>query len=129
MTTINAVTTLNSIHQNNINISLMERDCGYQIYFINKKNKDLSYTDLSELNEKIRCAINKNKTFYLTFCGISKNGKDIPDYYYMTLRGHQIKFENRKDNLIFNFDINANLENILSNIFKENIGLFIQIYL
>jgi len=149
MTTINAVTTLNSIYHNEIKVSLMDREDGYQIYFINKKGQDpgevrgtsglrdktggfisdLIYTDISKLKDKIKCAINNNKIFYLTFCGVSNNGNDIPDYYYVTLTGHQVKFDCKNNDLIFNFKINASLEKILKNIFKENIGLFIQVYL
>lgn len=125
MTTINGIATIDNICHNNIKVSYMERDCGYQIYFINYKGKDLEYTGLNEFNHQINKAINKNKTFYLTFCGVSKNGNNIPDYYYITLTGKQVSYKNNE----FKFDINANLEKILNNIFKENIGVFIQIYL
>ena len=136
MTTINTVSTINGVRGNNIVIEVIHNnvsDNGLQFYYLDQSGNTI--TNYYDFNERIRDAIKKNRLIYITFCGISNKDRSVPEYLYMTFHGVDVISYSGKQNhnqviLNFNFKkIGLSIEQELKNLFTDNIGVFIQVYL
>ena len=136
MTTINTVSTINGVRGNNIVIEVIHNnisDNGLQFYYLDQSGNTI--TNYFDFNERIRDAIKRNRLIYITFCGISNKDRSVPEYLYMTFHGVDVVSYSGKQNhnqviLNFNFKkIGLSIEQELKNLFTDNIGVFIQVYL
>ena len=136
MTTINTVSTINGVRGNNIIIEVIHNnvsDNGLQFYYLDQSGNTI--TNYFDFNERIRDAIKRNRLIYITFCGISNKDQSVPEYLYMTFHGVDVISYSGKQNhnqVILNFNfrkIGLSIEQELKNLFMDNIGVFIQVYL
>ncbi len=135
-TTLNTVATINGIRSNNLIVEVMPNtvsDNSLQFYYLDQSGNTI--TNYFDFNERIRDAIKRNRLIYITFCGISNRDRSVPEYLYMTFHGEDVISYAGKQNcnqVILNFNfrkIGLSIENELKNLFTDNIGVFIQVYL
>ena len=136
--TINSVCSVDSVKGNRLILEVIPntlRNSGLQFYYLGKDNKDIRFVDYKEFNNQLEENLNKNKTFYIQFCGISRQNKSVPEYLYLTFNGCDVEYNGSEENcngvfLHFNFKKNGKtLEKELNNLFTNNVGVFIQSYL
>lgn len=136
MITINSVCTINGIVGNNLVLEVMPNtisDNSLQFYYLDQSGNTI--TNYFDFNDKMKDLIKRNKLFYITFCGISNKDYSVPEYYYLTFHGSDIisySGKQNKNQVILNFSfkkIGTTIEQELKNLFTENIGVFLQIYL
>lgn len=136
MTTINSVCTINSISKNNLVLEVMPNtisDNSLQFYYLDQSGNTI--TNYFDFNDRIQELIKRNKLLYITFCGISNKNNSVPEYLYLTFHGSDIisySGKQNKNQVILNFSfrkIGITIEQELKNLFTENIGVFLQIYL
>lgn len=136
MTTINTVSTINGVRGNNIVVEVMPNtasDSSLQFYYLDQSGNTI--TNYFDFNERITDAIKRNRLIYITFCGISNRDRSVPEYLYMTFHGVDVISYSGKQNrnqVILNFNfrkIGLSIEQELKNLFTDNIGVFIQVYL
>jgi hypothetical protein len=136
MTTINSVCTINGVAGNNLVLEVMPNtisDNSLQFYYLDQSGNTI--TNYFDFNDKMKDLTKRNKLFYITFCGISNKDHSVPEYYYLTFHGSDIisySGKQNKNQVILNFSfkkIGTTIEQELKNLFTENIGVFLQIYL
>ena len=136
MITINSVCTINGVAGNNLVLEVMPNtisDNSLQFYYLDQSGNII--TNYFDFNDKMKDLIKRNKLFYITFCGISNKDYSVPEYYYLTFHGSDIisySGKQNKNQVILNFSfkkIGTTIEQELKNLFTENIGVFLQIYL
>ena len=89
LTTLNSVCTLDSVCRNRLILEVMPnrmRRDELQFYYIGAINKDIHYVTFQEFDEQLRENLGQNQVLYITFCGISRENGNVPEYYYLTLR-------------------------------------------
>lgn len=135
--TINSVSTIEALNNNNLLVEVMPntlRNQGLQFYYLNKDNNNINYTSADDFTKQMKEVVKKNGTIYVTFCGINNRDNSVPDYLYLVFSGKDIRFESHKKNnsvfLEFSFNKNGKtLQNEISDLFTNNVGVFIQAYL
>ena len=136
--TINTIASIDSLDGNSLSVEVMPntiRGDGLQFYYLNNDANNITYTKFPEFSNKLKESLRSNKTFYITFCGINKKNKGIPDYLYLIFSGNDIQYKGYMDDtnsvfLEFNFrKTGKSLETEITNLFTENVGVFIQAYL
>ena len=135
-TTLNTVATINGIRGNNLIVEVMPNTVSHhslQFYYLDQSGNTI--TNYFDFNESLRDAIKRNRLIYITFCGISNRDRSVPEYLYMTFHGEEVISYAGKQNhnqVILNFNfrkIGLSIENELKNLFTDNIGVFIKVYL
>jgi len=136
--TINSVCSVDSVKGNRLILEVIPnnlRNGELQFYYLGKDNKDIRYVNYKEFNKQLEENLHKNKTFYIQFCGISRQSKSVPEYLYLAFNGCEVEYCGSEKNcdgvfLHFNFKKNGKtLEKELNNLFTNNVGVFIQSYL
>ena len=137
LSTLNSVCTLDSICRNRLILEVMPnpiRQNELQFYFIGAINKDIHYISFQDFDKQIKENLSQNQVLYITFCGISRENGNVPEYYYLTFFGEEVSYHGtEKKNgcciLEFEFQKRGNsIEKELKSLMKDNIGVFIQSY-
>ena len=137
LSTLNSVCTLDSISRNRIVLEVMPnplRRNELQFYYIGAINKDIHYIPFHEFDEQLRANLAQNQVFYITFCGISRENGNVPEYYYLTFLGQEVIYKGMEKNnktciLEIEFNKRGNsIEKELRGLMKDNIGVFLQSY-
>ena len=135
--TINTVASIDLVEGNHLLVEVMPnnfRNGGLQFYYLNNNVSNISYVNFSEFNVKVKDSLKNNRTFYITFCGIN-NSNMVPDYLYYVFSGNEVNYRSYLDNdgkvyLEFNFRKSGKtLEKEISELFTDNVGVFVQSYL
>lgn len=134
---INTVASIDLIEGNHLLLEVMPNNLKggiLQFYYLNNNTNNISYVGFNEFHMKLKDSIKSNRTFYIIFCGINKNNSSIPDYLYYTFSGNDVNYKNHNDSskiyLEFNLKKTGNtLEKEITNLFTDNVGVFIQAYL
>jgi len=136
--TINSVCTINGVIGNTLTLEVMPNNIGdgsLQFYYLNKDNNVLNYTSFNDFTNKFKESVKKNNTVVITFCGISNKDLSVPEYLYLAFSGNDIQFKgflNNNNNIIIELKLKKSgqtIENNLSSLFTDNIGVFLQAYL
>jgi len=134
--TINSVCTLNDIKGNRLILEVMPnglKNNQLQFYYIGKNNKDIKFVDYHNFENQVEKNLQCNRVLYITFCGISNQDCDIPEYLYYTFNGNEVTFssENKNNSVLLFLNLNKkgkSLEQEINNLFTDNVGVFIQSY-
>lgn len=137
LATINTVGSIDRISENTLLVEVMTNNYtneGLQFYYLNNNDNNLNYTSFGDFNNKLKNSLRSNKTFYITFCGINSSDPSIPDYFYLVFSGRDIRYKGYVDEggrvfLEFIFDRGNILEDEISSLFTNNVGVFIQAFL
>jgi hypothetical protein len=111
----------------------MHRD-ELQFYYIGAINKDIHYIPFHDFDAQMKDNISQNQVLYITFCGISRENGNVPEYYYLTFFGEEVSYhgtEKKNGNCILEIEFNKkgnSIEKELKSLMKDNIGVFIQSY-
>jgi len=132
--TLNSVCTIDKICKNKLILEVLPnpmRRNELQFYCIDEGIKYISFCDFDHI---IKENLSENGVLYITFCGISRENCDVPEYYYLTFFGEDVSYygtekKNRSCILEFEFKKKGNsIEKELRELMKDNIGVFIQSY-
>ncbi len=135
--TLNSVCTLDSICRNRLVLEVMPnpmRRNELQFYYIAAINKDIHYVPFHEFDEQLRENLGQNQVLYITFCGISRENGNVPEYYYLTFFGEEVSYhgtEKKNGSVILEIELNKrgdSIEKELRRLMKDNIGVFLQSY-
>jgi len=135
--TLNSVCTLDSVCRNRLVLEVMPnpiRRNELQFYYIGAINKDIHYIQFQEFDEQLRENLGKNQVLYITFCGISRENSNVPEYYYLTFFGEEVSYhgtEKKNGVCILEIELNKrgdSIEKELRRLMKDNIGVFLQSY-
>lgn len=134
--TLNSVCTLDSVCRNKLVLEVMPnpmRRNQLQFYYIGAINKDIHYIPFYEFDDQFRENLEQNQVLYITFCGISRNNGNVPEYYYLTFFGEEVMYKGMEKNGNCILEINLNkrgnsIEKELKELMKDNIGVFLQSY-
>ena len=134
--TLNSVCTLDSICRNRLILEVMPnrmRRNELQFYYIGSINKDIHYIPFREFDEQFRENLVQNQVLYITFCGISRENGNVPEYYYLTFFGEEVVYKGteKNGNCILEIELNKRgntIEKELRSLMKDNIGVFLQSY-
>ena len=135
--TLNSVCTLDSICKNRLVLEVMPnpmRRNELQFYYIGAINKDIHYIQFQEFDDQFRDNLGQNQVLYITFCGISRENGNVPEYYYLTFFGEEVLYrgiEKKNGNVILEIELNKkgnSIEKELRGLMKENVGVFLQSY-
>jgi len=131
--TINSVASIEAVNGNSLLVEVMPntlRNSGLQFYYLNKDNNNINYTSVDDFTKQMKEIIKNNGTIYLTFCGINNKDLSVPDYLYLVFSGKDVRFETHKKNSVYlEFYFNKSgklLQNEISDLFTNNVGVFIQ---
>lgn len=137
LSTLNSVCTLDSICRNRLILEVMPnpiRQNELQFYFIGAINKDIHYVPFHDFDKQIKENLSQNQVLYITFCGISRENCNVPEYYYLTFFGEEVSYhgtEKKNGVCILEIELNKkgnSIEKELKSLMKDNIGVFIQSY-
>jgi hypothetical protein len=136
LSTLNSVCTLDSVCRNRLVLEVMPnpmRRNELQFYYIGAINKDIHYIPFHEFDEQFRENLAQNQVLYITFCGISRENGNVPEYYYLTFFGDEVMYRGSEKNGSFILEIELNkrgnsIEKELRGLMKDNIGVFLQSY-
>jgi len=134
--TLNSVCTLDSICRNRLILEVMPnrmRRNELQFYYVGAINKDIHYIPFNEFNDQFRENLAQNQVLYITFCGISRDNGNVPEYYYLTFFGEEVMYKGteKNGNCILEIELNKRgntIEKELKSLMKDNIGVFLQSY-
>ena len=135
--TINSVCTVDSVKGNRLILEVIPnnlRNRDLQFYYLGKDNKEIRYVNFQRFTEQLEENLSKNRTFYITFCGISCKDRSIPEYLYLSFNGNNVEYGGGERNgksvfLHFNFNKSGRtLEQELCSLFTDNVGVFVQSY-
>jgi hypothetical protein len=134
--TLNSVCTLDSICRNRLILEVMPnrmRRNELQFYYVGAINKDIHYIPFREFDEQFRENLAQNQVLYITFCGISRDNGNVPEYYYLTFFGEEVMYKGteKNGNCILEIEFNKRgntIEKELKSLMKDNIGVFLQSY-
>ena len=134
--TLNSVCTLDSICRNRLILEVMHnrmRRNELQFYYVGAINKDIHYIPFREFDEQFRENLVQNQVLYITFCGISRENGNVPEYYYLTFFGEEVVYKGteKNGNCILEIELNKRgntIEKELKSLMKDNIGVFLQSY-
>jgi len=134
--TLNSVCTLDSICRNRLILEVMPnrmRRNELQFYYVGAINKDIHYISFHEFNDQFRENLAQNQVLYITFCGISRENGNVPEYYYLTFFGEEVMYKGteKNGNCILEIELNKRgntIEKELKSLMKDNIGVFLQSY-
>jgi hypothetical protein len=105
-----------------------------QFYYIGAINKDIHYVPFHEFDDQFRENLGQNQVLYITFCGISRENGNVPEYYYLTFFGEEVSYhgtEKKNGSVILEIELNKkgnSIEKELRGLMKDNIGVFLQSY-
>ena len=137
LTTLNSVCTLDSVCRNRLVLEVMPnpmRRNELQFYYIGAINKDIHYIQFHEFDAQFRENLGQNQVLYITFCGISRENGNVPEYYYLTFFGDEVSYrgsEKKNGSVILEIELNKrgnSIEKELRGLMKDNIGVFLQSY-
>jgi hypothetical protein len=137
LTTLNSVCTLDSVCRNRLVLEVMPnrmRQNELQFYNIGAINKDIHYISFQEFDEQFRENLAQNQVIYITFCGISRDMGNVPEYYYLTFFGEEVSYHGtgkKNGSCILEIELNKrgnSIEKELRGLMKDNIGVFLQSY-
>jgi hypothetical protein len=134
--TLNSVCTLDSVCRNKLVLEVMPnrmRRNQLQFYYIGAINKDIHYIPFHEFDDQFRENLAQNQVLYITFCGISRENVNVPEYYYLTFFGEEVMYKGTEKNgsCIIEIELNKrgnSIEKELRSLMKDNIGVFLQSY-
>ena len=134
--TLNSVCTLDSVCRNKLVLEVMPnpmRSNQLQFYYIGAINKDIHYIPFHEFDDQFRENLAQNQVLYITFCGISRENGNVPEYYYLTFFGEEVMYKGTEKNgsCIIEIELNKrgnSIEKELRSLMKDNIGVFLQSY-
>lgn len=133
---INSVCTIDSIRGNTLIVEVMPNNLNggdLQFYLLNGP-KPIKYVNFNEFNSLLQKSLDDDKTFYITFCGISNRDYRVPEYLYLAFNGHDVCYNStdRRCKVFLEFTFKKSgptLEKEIQNLFTDNVGVFIQSYL
>jgi len=136
MTTINSVCTIDSVNGNNLVVEAIPNNLqngSLQFYTLNS-DRNLDYVSFNNFDQMLRESISRNKTFYITFCGISNRDNSVPEYLYFVFKGGDVRYSGNqgRGSVFLEFNLKKNgqsIENEICQLFTNNVGVFIQAYL
>jgi hypothetical protein len=135
--TLNSVCTLDSVCRNRLILEVMPNPMHrneLQFYYIGAINKDIHYIQFHEFDDQFRYNLGQNQVLYITFCGISRENGNVPEYYYLTFFGEEVSYrgtEKKNGSVILEIELNKrgnSIEKELKGLMKDNIGVFLQSY-
>ena len=135
--TLNSVCTLDTICKNRLVLEVMPnpiRKNELQFYYIGAFNKDIHYVPFEEFDKQFKDNLMQNQVLYITFCGISRENGNVPEYYYLTFFGDEVTYkgtEKKNGCCVLEIELNKrgnSIEKELKGLMKDNIGVFLQSY-